>query len=140
MDLELEDLKLLCPDGTEAGLEDYERCHLAAVPANAVVVRMEDKCRVWKFLERVQVGAGCRGLWCVSCSNIPPRALPQNMFGNATEGFRLFRSAGYGASNLLFSDATHQLQRVLGSYTSWLGRSYTTTLQAFECEGKKECV
>ncbi|XP_056915523.1 otolith matrix protein 1 isoform X2 [Takifugu flavidus] len=112
LDLELEDLKLLCPDGTEAGLEDYERCHLAAVPANAVVVRMEDKCRVWKFLERVQ-----------------------NTFGNATEGFRLFRSAGYGASNLLFSDATHQLQRVLGSYTSWLGRSYTTTLQAFECEG-----
>lgn len=59
LDLELEDLKLLCPDGTEAGLEEHERCHLAAVPANAVVVRMEDKCRVWKFLERVQVSAGC---------------------------------------------------------------------------------
>ena len=56
LDLELEDLKLLCPDGTEAGLDEYEQCHLAAVPANAVVVRMEDKCRVWKFLERLQVG------------------------------------------------------------------------------------
>lgn len=58
LDLELEDLKLLCPDGTEADLEEHERCHLAAVPANAVVVRMEDKCRVWKFLERVQVSEG----------------------------------------------------------------------------------
>lgn len=59
LDLELEDLKLLCPDGTEAGLDEYERCHLAAVPANAVVVRVEDKCRVWKYLERLQVGVVC---------------------------------------------------------------------------------
>lgn len=57
LDLELEDLKLLCPDGTEAGLDEFDRCHLAAVPTNAVVVRMEDKCRVWKYLERLQVGA-----------------------------------------------------------------------------------
>ncbi|TMS21514.1 Otolith matrix protein 1 [Larimichthys crocea] len=79
LDLELEDLKLLCPDGTEAGLDEYERCHLAAVPTNAVVVRTENRCRVWKYLER--------------------------------------------------------LQRVVGSYTSWLGPTYTTMLQAFECEG-----
>lgn len=57
LDLELEDLKLLCPDGSEAGLDEYERCHLAAVPANGVAVRVEDKCRVWKYLERLQVGA-----------------------------------------------------------------------------------
>nr|XP_046269178.1 otolith matrix protein 1 isoform X2 [Scatophagus argus] len=112
LDLEVEDLKLLCPDGTEAGLDEYDRCHLAAVPTNAVVVRTENKCRVWKYLERVQ-----------------------SVFGNATGGFRLFSSTGYGASDLLFSDATHHLQRVLGSYTSWLGPSYTTMLQAFECEG-----
>ncbi|KAM4625284.1 otolith matrix protein 1 [Polymixia lowei] len=111
LDLELEDLKLLCPDGTEAGLHEHERCHLAAVPTSAVAVRMEDKCRVWKFLERVQTA-----------------------FGNATEGFSLFSSAGYGQSDVLFSDSTHHLLRVLGSYTSWLGPSYTTALQAFECE------
>lgn len=64
----------------------------------------------------------------------------QNAFGNATEGFSLFGSAGYGASDLLFSDATHHLQRVLGSYTSWLGPTYTTVLQAFECEGVCVCV
>ncbi|KAE8290119.1 Otolith matrix protein 1 [Larimichthys crocea] len=112
LDLELEDLKLLCPDGTEAGLDEYERCHLAAVPTNAVVVRTENRCRVWKYLERLQ-----------------------NAFGNATEGFSLFSSAGYGESDLLFSDGTHHLQRVVGSYTSWLGPTYTTMLQAFECEG-----
>ncbi|KAK5886544.1 hypothetical protein CesoFtcFv8_017569 [Champsocephalus esox] len=112
LDLEQEDLKLLCPDGTEANLDEFEHCHLAAVPANAVVVRVEDKCRVWKFLERLQ-----------------------NAFGNANEGFRLFSSAGYGKSNVLFDDDTHHLQRVLGSYTSWLGPTYTTVLQAFECEG-----
>lgn len=55
LDLELEDLKLLCPDGTEAGLHEYLQCHLSAVPANGVVVRVEDKCRVWKYLERLQV-------------------------------------------------------------------------------------
>ena len=63
-------------------------------------------------------------------------AYPQNAFGNTTVGFSLFSSAGYGASDLLFSDVTHHLQRVLGRYTSWLGPSYTTMLQAFECEGK----
>ncbi|XP_029900744.1 otolith matrix protein 1 [Myripristis murdjan] len=112
LDLELEDLKLLCPDGTEAFLHEHERCHLAAVPANAVVVRTEDKCRVWKYLERLQ-----------------------NVFGNATEGFNMFSSAGYGESNLLFSDSTRHLHRILGNYISWLGPTYTTMLQAFECEG-----
>lgn len=63
-------------------------------------------------------------------------SLLQNVFGNTTEGFSLFSSAGYGESDLLFSDATHHLQRVLSSYTSWLGPTYTTMLQAFECEGK----
>lgn len=140
---------------------------------------MEDKCRVWKYLERVQVGMDC---WnCISCmflslpnlqllsvcgdwqfwsfgykdtnakntnahpcsphalSSCPTLYLLQNVFGNATEGFRLFSSVGYGASDVLFSDATHHLQRVLGSYTSWLGPTYTTLLQAFECEGKNAC-
>ena len=64
----------------------------------------------------------------------------QNVFGNASEGFSLFSSAGYSESDLLFSDATHYLQRVLGSCTSWLGPSYTTKLQAFECEGKSDDV
>ncbi|XP_028831776.1 otolith matrix protein 1 isoform X1 [Denticeps clupeoides] len=112
LDLELEDLKLLCPDGKDASLFDHQRCHLAVVPANAVVVRPSDKCRVYKFLERVQ-----------------------NVFGNATQGFSLFSSRGYGAKDVLFSDATQKMLRVLGSYTSWLGSSYTTVLQAFECEG-----
>ncbi|XP_062374850.1 otolith matrix protein 1 [Sardina pilchardus] len=113
LDLELEDLKLLCPDGGEASPFEHKLCHLAVVPTNAVVVRPEDKCRVYKFLERAQ-----------------------NAFGNATQGFSLFSSAAYGAANVLFSDATQKLLRVVGSYTSWLGPSYTMALQAFECEGK----
>ncbi|XP_063076585.1 otolith matrix protein 1 [Engraulis encrasicolus] len=112
MDLELEDLKLLCPDGSEASPFEHRRCHLAVVPGNAVVVRMEDKCRVYKFLERMQ-----------------------NAFGNATQGFSLFSSVGYGAANVLFSDSTVKLLRVVGGYTSWIGPTYTTMLQAFECEG-----
>ncbi|KAJ3613750.1 hypothetical protein NHX12_019996 [Muraenolepis orangiensis] len=74
--------------GPEAGLEDFRRCHLAAVPSDGVVVRADDKCRVWKFLERLQ-----------------------NVFGNATEGFRLFSSVGYGEPDVLFSDSTHHLLR-----------------------------
>ncbi|XP_016132639.1 otolith matrix protein 1-like [Sinocyclocheilus grahami] len=112
LDLELEDLKLLCPDGREANLFQHESCHLAVVPTNAVVVRLEDKCRVYKFLERVQ-----------------------NAFANATEGFSLFSSVNYGQPDVLFSDSTTKLLRVMGTYTSWLGPSYTTILKAFECEG-----
>ncbi|XP_051942729.1 otolith matrix protein 1 [Hippocampus zosterae] len=112
LDVEAEDLKLLCPDGTEADLEDFRRCHLAAVPANGVVVRQMEKCRVWKFLERLQ-----------------------NVFANATDGFSMFSSSGYSDSDVMFSDSTRYLLRVLGGYTSWLGPSYTSALQAFECEG-----
>lgn len=76
---------------------------------------------------------------CLLALTIVTHFLLQNAFGNATEGFNLFSSAGYGDSDLLFSDATHHLQRVLGSCTSWLGHSYTTILQAFECEGTSDC-
>ncbi|XP_077417309.1 otolith matrix protein 1 isoform X2 [Vanacampus margaritifer] len=112
LDVEAEDLKLLCPDGTDADLDDFRRCHLAAVPANGVVVRQTDKCRVWKFLERLQ-----------------------NAFGNSTDGLSMFGSSGYSDSDVLFSDSAHHLLRVLGGFTSWLGPSYTSALQAFECEG-----
>ncbi|XP_037550703.1 otolith matrix protein 1 [Nematolebias whitei] len=74
-------------------------------------------------------------LSCPHALNAVTPSLLQNAFGNSTEGFSLFSSAGYGQSDLLFSDATYLLQRVLGSYTSWLGPTYTTMLQAFECEG-----
>ncbi|MCI4377888.1 otolith matrix protein 1 [Pangasianodon hypophthalmus] len=112
LDIEMEDLKLLCPDGGEAPPSEHARCHLAVVPANAVVVRLEDKCRVYKFLERVQ-----------------------NAFANATQGFSLFSSVAYGQPDVMFSDSTLKLMRVMGTYQSWLGHSYTTMLQAFECEG-----
>uniref|UniRef100_A0A8C7SCC2 Otolith matrix protein n=1 Tax=Oncorhynchus mykiss TaxID=8022 RepID=A0A8C7SCC2_ONCMY len=74
MDLELEDLKLLCPDGSEAGPFDHETCHLAVVPANAVVVRLEDKCRVWKYLERLQVCVcACLSMYvCILFFDISP--------------------------------------------------------------------
>lgn len=60
----------------------------------------------------------------------------QNAFANATQGFSLFSSMGYGQPDVMFSDSTLKLMRVMGTYQSWLGHSYTTMLQAFECEGK----
>ncbi|XP_051778044.1 otolith matrix protein 1 [Erpetoichthys calabaricus] len=111
-DLELEDLKLLCPDGTEAGLNDYKKCSLAAVPANAVVVRPEDKCRVYNFLNRAQ-----------------------RMFSNTTEGFSLFAPSPYEGKDLMFSDNTQKLLKIMGNYQSWLGPSYLTVNRAFDCEG-----
>ncbi|XP_077476246.1 otolith matrix protein 1 [Stigmatopora argus] len=109
LDVEADDLKLLCPDGGEADLDDFRRCHLAAVPANGVVVRPGDKCRVWKFLERLQ-----------------------NAFA---DGSGMFGSSGYAGSDLLFSDSARRLLRVTGDFKSWLGPSYTGALQAFECQG-----
>lgn len=44
----------------------------------------------------------------------------------------------YGQPDVLFSDSTKKLLRVMGTYTSWLGHTYTTILKAFECEGTVE--
>lgn len=40
----------------------------------------------------------------------------------------------------MFSDSTLKLMRVMGTYQSWLGHSYTTMLQAFECEGNNNAL
>lgn len=51
-----EDFQLLCRDGSRADITEWRRCHLAKVPAHAVVVRGDmDGGLVFQLLNEGQV-------------------------------------------------------------------------------------
>lgn len=54
-----EDFELLCRDGTRADVTEWRRCHLARVPAHAVVVRADtDGSLIFRLLNEGQVSSG----------------------------------------------------------------------------------
>ncbi|XP_057707875.1 serotransferrin-like [Corythoichthys intestinalis] len=100
--------ELLCPDNTRARIEDYKECHLARVPAHAVVTRKQPKLAelIWKSLSEVQ-------------------------------GFDLFSSKAYApAKNLMFSDSTEMLVQLPSNTTSflYLGAGYTSIMRSLNKE------
>lgn len=50
--------ELLCKDNTRAPIASYKTCHLARVPAHAVVTRKDPKLAdlIWTSLTSVEVG------------------------------------------------------------------------------------
>ncbi|XP_077435381.1 serotransferrin-like [Vanacampus margaritifer] len=102
------DYELLCMDNTSAPIDKYEECHLARVPAHAVVTRQDPQLAecIWNNLTTVQ-------------------------------GFDLFSSEAYApAKNLLFKDSTEKLVRLPANVSSflYLGASYLGIVRSLNKE------
>ncbi|NWI68109.1 TRFM protein, partial [Todus mexicanus] len=106
------DFQLLCRNGNTADVTEWRTCHLARIPARAVVVRPDmDGTVVFQFLNQ-----------------------GQQRFNGAGSKFQMFNSTAYGAQNLLFRDSTTQLVAITAqNYQAWLGDEYLRAVQALNC-------
>lgn len=100
--------ELLCKDGTRAPIDSYSTCHLAKVPAHAVVTRRDQQLAdlIWTSLSSV-------------------------------EGFELFSSADYApAKNLIFKDSTVKLVQLPPGTDSflYLGADYMSVVRSLKKE------
>ncbi|NXU84300.1 TRFM protein, partial [Xiphorhynchus elegans] len=104
--------QLLCRDGSTADVTKWRTCHLARIPARAVVVRPDtDGTVVFQLLNQ-----------------------GQQRFNGAGAKFQMFDSAAYGAQNLLFRDSTTELVAITAqNYQAWLGDEYLRAVQALNC-------
>ncbi|XP_077415330.1 serotransferrin-like isoform X2 [Vanacampus margaritifer] len=102
------DYELLCMDNTRAPIDKYEECHLARVPAHAVVTRQDPQLAelIWNSLTTVQ-------------------------------GFDLFSSEAYApAKNLMFKDSTQKIVRLPANANAflYLGASYLGIVRSLNKE------
>ncbi|XP_072200149.1 melanotransferrin isoform X2 [Excalfactoria chinensis] len=111
--LRSKDFQLLCRNGSTADVTEWRTCHLARVPARAVVVRPDtDGTAVFQLLNQGQ----------------------QRFNGVGTQ-FQMFDSTAYGAHNLMFRDSTTELVAVTSqNYQAWLGDEYLHAMQALNCD------
>ncbi|PKU47609.1 melanotransferrin isoform x2 [Limosa lapponica baueri] len=110
--LRSQDFQLLCRDGSTADVTEWRTCHLARIPARAVVVRPDtDGTAVFQLLNQ-----------------------GQQRFNGVGTKFQMFDSAAYSAQNLLFRDATTELVAITAqNYQAWLGDEYLHAMQALSC-------
>ncbi|XP_068001686.1 melanotransferrin isoform X2 [Melanerpes formicivorus] len=111
--LRSQDFELLCRDGTRAAVTEWRSCHLARVPARAVLVRPDtDGALVFQLLNQ-----------------------GQQRFNGVGTKFQMFDSAAYGAQNLLFRDSTTELVEIgAQNYQAWLGEEYFRAVHALSCD------
>uniref|UniRef100_A0A8C7JK99 Serotransferrin n=1 Tax=Oncorhynchus kisutch TaxID=8019 RepID=A0A8C7JK99_ONCKI len=95
--------ELLCKDNTRAPIDSYKTCHLARVPAHAVVSRKDPR-----------------------LANLIYSKLM------AVTNFNLFSSDGYAAKNLMFKDSTQNLVQLPMTTDSflYLGAEYMSTIRS----------
>ncbi|KYO45305.1 disks large-like protein 1 isoform A [Alligator mississippiensis] len=107
------DFQLLCRDGSTAEVTEWRSCHLARVPAHAVVVRPDtDGSRVFQMLDQ-----------------------GQQRFRGEGSSFQMFDSATYSGKNLLFKDSTTALVPITNqTYQAWLGEEYLHAMQGLGCD------
>lgn len=107
------DFQLLCRNGSTADVTEWRTCHLARVPARAVVVRPDtDGTAVFQLLNQ-----------------------GQQRFNGVGAQFQMFDSTAYGAQNLMFRDSTTKLIAVTSqNYQAWLGDEYLHAMQALSCD------
>ncbi|XP_078062501.1 melanotransferrin [Mustelus asterias] len=111
-DLHSSDYQLLCRNGSRAEVTDWKACHLARVPARAVVVRLDtDGTAVFNALDAAQ-----------------------KKFGITSTGFKMFDSASYDSKDLLFQDSTKEFMLIKNqTYQAWLGSEYLQSLNGLDC-------
>ncbi|XP_055263000.1 melanotransferrin isoform X3 [Moschus berezovskii] len=108
-----QDFELLCRDGSRAEVTEWRRCHLARVPAHAVVVRADtDGGLIFRLLNE-----------------------GQRLFSHEGSSFHMFSSEAYGQKNLLFKDSTSELVPIATqTYEAWLGREYLHAMKGLICD------
>ncbi|XP_052014999.1 melanotransferrin [Apodemus sylvaticus] len=108
-----QDFQLLCRDGSRADVTEWRRCHLAKVPAHAVVVRGDmDGGLIFQLLNGGQL-----------------------LFSHEDSSFQMFSSEAYGQKNLLFKDSTLELVPIATqNYEAWLGREYLHAMKGLLCD------
>nr|XP_056707040.1 melanotransferrin [Euleptes europaea] len=111
--LQPRDFQLLCRDGTRAEVTEWRRCHLARVPAHAVVARQDTAGGlVFQLLDQ-----------------------GQQMFNGEASSFQMFDSTAYGGKNLLFKDSTTHLVPVeQQTFQAWLGEEYLHAVRGLDCD------
>ncbi|OXB63990.1 hypothetical protein ASZ78_014754 [Callipepla squamata] len=111
--LRSKDFQLLCRNGSTADVTEWRTCHLARVPARAVVVRPDtDGTAVFQLLNQ-----------------------GQQRFNGVGNQFQMFDSTAYGAQNLMFRDSTTELVAITSqNYQAWLGDEYLHAMQALSCD------
>uniref|UniRef100_A0A8B9S2H6 Ovotransferrin n=1 Tax=Accipiter nisus TaxID=211598 RepID=A0A8B9S2H6_9AVES len=111
--LRSQDFQLLCRNGNTADVTEWRTCHLARIPAHAVVVRPDtDGTVVFQLLNQ-----------------------GQQRFNGVGTKFQMFDSTAYGAQNLLFRDLTTELVAITAqNYQAWLGDEYLHAVEALSCD------
>ncbi|XP_063162268.1 melanotransferrin [Candoia aspera] len=112
----LEDFQLLCRDGSRAAVTEWRTCHLARVPAHAVITRQDMEGSL--IFELLNQG--------------------QQRFNGGDSSFQMFDSTAYGGKNLLFKDSTTELVPIMEqTYQAWLGDEYLHAMRGLDCDPKR---
>ncbi|XP_061490541.1 melanotransferrin-like, partial [Rhineura floridana] len=111
--LQADDFQLLCRDGNKAAVTEWRTCHLARVPAHAVVAREDtDGSLVFQLLSQ-----------------------GQQRFNAEGSDFQMFSSSAYDGKNLLFKDSTTELVPIMEqTYQAWLGEEYLHAMRGLDCD------
>ncbi|KAG8136379.1 hypothetical protein E2320_009337 [Naja naja] len=112
----LEDFQLLCRDGSRAAVSAWRTCHLARVPAHAVITRQDvEGSLIFEVLDQ-----------------------GQQRFNGGNSSFQMFHSTAYGGKNLLFKDSTAKLVPIMEqTYQAWLGDEYLHAMRGLDCDPKR---
>ncbi|KAJ7999784.1 hypothetical protein DPEC_G00198020 [Dallia pectoralis] len=116
-EIEREEYRLLCPDGTRAPLSDYRSCNLGRGPGQAVVTRFSVRKIARKFLAAAQLAFGRRG--------------------SDRQRFQLFDSTMFSDADLLFKEVTEKLVILEDDrdISQVLGLDYVALLKGLGHEG-----
>uniref|UniRef100_A0A672UTX6 Ovotransferrin n=1 Tax=Strigops habroptila TaxID=2489341 RepID=A0A672UTX6_STRHB len=118
--LKSSDFQLLCPNGARAEVTQFAECHLAQVPAQAIMVHPDTSVfALYGLLDKAQV-----------------------YFGNSSNGngFKMFDSSAFQGKNLIFMDSAVAIVPVgeRRTYAEWLGSEYIESLEGMQtpqCSG-----